>query len=107
MIGMNPITHAELETLIATNDIVVVDFFAVWCAPCRMMAPDFAKVATSYSGKAHFAKVDVDENPESSVKFSLNSLPTVLVFKNGQQIKRFVGLIKAAVLSEFIESALQ
>lgn len=101
---MNVITHSELENLISTEDIVVVDFFAEWCAPCRLMAPDFAKVAATFDGKATFVKVDVDNNPDSSVKFSLSSLPTVLIFKDGKQIKRFVGLVKAPVLTEFIES---
>ncbi len=72
---------------------VVVDFWAVWCAPCKMIAPVIEELAGTYQGKVKFAKVDVDNNPQTAMQFGIRSIPTLLVFKNGQVVEQIVGAV--------------
>ena len=71
---------------------VLVDFWAEWCMPCRMLAPTIEKLADSYAGKVKFGKLDTDSNRDTAMKYQINAIPTVILFKGGQVAQKFVGL---------------
>ena len=79
-------TADTFEALIRENKIVLVDFFATWCGPCRMIAPLIEQVAEEYDGKAVVAKVDIDEEQELATQYGIESIPTVILFKDGEPI---------------------
>ncbi len=88
------LTHATNDTfdaLIQENKLVLVDFFATWCGPCRMIAPLIEQVAEEYEGKAAVAKVDIDEEQDLATRFGIESIPTVILFKDGKPIHVEVG----------------
>ena len=84
-------TADTFEALIRENKIVLVDFFATWCGPCRMIAPLIEQVAEEYDGKAVVAKVDIDEEQELATQYGIESIPTVILFKDGETINVEVG----------------
>jgi thioredoxin 1 len=87
-------TDATFEQdVIKSDKPVLVDFTATWCGPCRMIAPIIDELAGEYAGKAVFAKMDVDENPEVSMNFGIRSIPTLMVFKNGQVVDQIIGAV--------------
>ena len=88
-------TNFQSEVLDADTP-VVVDFWAEWCMPCRMLTPTIEKLATDYDGKVKVGKLDTDANREVSVKHEITAIPTVLVFKGGQVVKKFVGVTQEA-----------
>lgn len=77
---------------------VLVDFWAEWCMPCRMLAPTIDKIAGEYTGKLKVGKVDTDKNRNISVTYRISAIPTVILFKNGQEVRKFVGIPKDAEL---------
>ena len=84
--------------------VIVVDFWAEWCGPCKMIAPILGEIATEQQGKVTIAKLNVDENPDLAMRFNVMSIPTLLVFDKGQVAKRLVGAKgKAALLQELSE----
>ena len=100
------ITDSNFNEIVTKNDIVLVDFWAEWCGPCRMIAPMIEELANEYDGKAVIGKLDVDNNQESSIKFGVRSIPTLLVFKNGEMVDRHVGAVPKETLSSSINSNL-
>ncbi len=72
---------------------VVVDFWAVWCGPCRMIAPVVEELATEYAGKVSFVKLNVDENPETSMKYSIRAIPALIIFKDGKPVDQIIGAV--------------
>ena len=80
------------EEVLKSGEPVLVDFWAEWCMPCRMLAPTIEKLAKDYSGKVKVGKVDTDSNRDISVKYGISAIPTVILFKNGQVHQKFVGL---------------
>lgn len=97
----------EFENQVEKKDgIVVVDFFATWCGPCKMLSPVFSSIEEEVKDKAQFLKVDIDQSMELAHKFKVSTVPTVIVFKNGQEMDRLVGFIPKASLKEKIESYL-
>ena len=82
---------------------VLIDFWAPWCGPCRMLAPAVAQIAEEYAGKAKVCKVNVDEAPELARRFGIMSIPTVLVFKGGQLTEKLVGLRPKAELEALLK----
>jgi len=87
------ITDANFEAEVTNSDIpVLVDFWAEWCGPCRMLAPTIEELANEYAGRVKVGKLNTDDNRDTAVKFNINAIPTVLIFKNGQLAKQMVGL---------------
>src|SRR3954451_745128 len=86
-------TDQNFDTeVINSDELVLVDFWAEWCGPCRMLAPTIDKLATDYAGKVKVGKVDTDANREIALKYRIESIPTVILFKGGQPAQKFVGL---------------
>jgi len=86
------VTDTNFGQTIKGNKLALVDFWANWCGPCRALAPTIVELASEYSGKILIGKLDVDENPQTAEKFQVFSIPTVIVFKDGQEVERIVGL---------------
>jgi thioredoxin 1 len=87
---------------------VLVDFWAAWCGPCRMLAPTVEQVAEKYQGQAKFVKLNVDENVESPARYGIRGIPTLVLFKSGQEVDRHVGVPPNAMaaISQMIERQL-
>jgi len=85
----------------------VVDFWAVWCGPCKMIAPLVDELAKEYAGRAVFAKVDVDACPKVATQYSIRSIPTVLFFKGGKVVEQVIGAVPKKVLVEKMEATLK
>jgi thioredoxin 1 len=92
----------EQEVLKSTTP-VLVDFWAEWCGPCRMLGPTIEKIAGEYNGKVKVGKVDTDANRDISIKYGISSIPTVIVFKGGQVVNKWVGLRKEAEFKEALD----
>jgi len=89
-----------------TKGLIIVDFFADWCMPCRMMAPIFEKLSKEFKGKIKFAKVDTQTDGELSGQFNIAGIPCLIVFKDGKEIDRVVGMTSEEVLRERLSSFL-
>ena len=101
------ITDATFEEVALNSDKpVVVDFWAAWCGPCRMVGPIIDELATEYEGKAVVGKVDVDNHQQFAAKYGVRNIPTVLVFKGGEIVNRQVGVAPKNVYAEAIDAAL-
>jgi thioredoxin 1 len=94
------------ETALEREGVSVVDFWAEWCGPCRMVAPIIEELSQEYDGKVLIGKVNVDENPEVSMKFGIRSIPTILILKDGQVVDKQVGATSKKVLLDKIEAQL-
>lgn len=94
-------TDDNFEEEVLKSDVpVLVDFFAQWCGPCKMMAPAIDELATEYAGKWKIGKCDIDENPELAQKYGIQSIPTVLFFKNGEVVDKAMGFQAKDALKE-------
>ncbi len=101
------ITDTEFEQEVLKADLpVVVDFWAEWCGPCKVISPILEGVAEEYDGKIKFVKVDTEENFETSESYGILTLPTLLVFKGGQQIERITGARPRGDLQRYLDKAL-
>lgn len=88
------ITDANFDQEVLKSDKpVLIDFWAVWCGPCRMVAPVVEEIASEYNGKLKVGKLDVDNNPEVSMKFGIRSIPTLMVFKGGKVVEQIIGAV--------------
>lgn len=100
------ITDSNFNDVISKNKTVLVDFWAEWCGPCRMIGPIIEELANEYEGKAIIGKLDVDSNQESSIKYGVRSIPTILTFKDGEIVDRQVGAVPKETLTNVIDSQL-
>ncbi len=101
------VTDDTFEDEILKSDLpVLVDFWAVWCGPCRMIAPVVEELAESYDGQMKFAKVDVDENQTYASQFGIRSIPTLLVFKEGKVVDQIIGAVPKGVLEGKVKEQL-
>jgi len=96
----------NFEETIKNNAVVMVDFWAPWCGPCRMIAPIVEELAEDYEGKAVIAKVNTDENPEIAAQFGIRSIPTILFFKNGELVDQTIGAGPKNMYSSKIDALL-
>jgi thioredoxin 1 len=100
-------TDANFEEVALKSDKpVMVDFWAEWCGPCRMVGPIVEEMSNEYDGKAVIGKVNVDDNPEISAKFGIRNIPTIIFLKNGEMVDKSVGAVPKNVLAEKIDNLL-
>ncbi|MFD2933100.1 thioredoxin [Spirosoma flavum] len=100
-------TDANFNDLINSDKPVLVDFWAEWCGPCKMIGPVVEQLAGEYEGKAIVAKMDVDQNAQIPAKFGIRSIPTLMIFKNGQLVDKVIGAVPKNVLEQKLLGALE
>ena len=100
------ITNQNLEQVLKSSSVVVVDFWATWCGPCRMLAPTVEEVSELMEGKAVVAKCNVDEVREVAMKYRIMSIPTLIYFKNGEVVEKTVGVVSKEDIVSKINSLL-
>lgn len=106
---MKPIefTDQNFSTEVLQSDKpVMIDFWAVWCGPCKMIAPFIEELANEYEGKAKVGKLDVDNNQESAIKYGVRSIPTVLIFKGGKVVDTIIGAVSKVQLKQKLEAVI-
>ena len=103
--GLIEITDDNFETEVINSDLpVLIDFWAVWCGPCKMIAPIVEELATEYDGKAKIGKLDVDSNQQTSIKYGVRSIPTLLLFKDGELKDTIIGAVPKTNIVEKLKA---
>lgn len=100
------VTDSDISETLQKYDTVVVDFWAGWCMPCKMIAPSVEALAQKMAGNVVFAKLNVDENPKTAVQFQVMSIPTLILFKKGAPVKRIIGAVPQQYIEQQVMEAL-
>ncbi len=101
------VTDANFDTEVLKSNIpVLVDFWAAWCGPCRMVAPVIEELSADYAGRVKFAKLDVDANPTKASQFNIRSIPNMIVFHGGRPVDSIVGAMPKAAIAQRLEAAI-
>lgn len=100
------ITDANIAEVLSSNSVVVVDFWATWCGPCKALTPVIEELAVEFEGKAVVGKCNIDENEDAPMNFGIRSIPTLLFFKDGNLVDRLVGLTPKQDIAQKINSLL-
>lgn len=104
--GVTKLDSSNFDSFLTTDKPVLIDFWADWCMPCRMMAPVMDELAKAYAGKALFGKVNVDENPQIAGRYGIMSIPHFLIFKNGTRVEKIVGAVGRGPLEDSLKKHL-
>ncbi|MCI4625794.1 MAG: thioredoxin [Candidatus Magnetoovum sp. WYHC-5] len=102
----NATTETWEAEVLKESGLVLVDFWAVWCGPCRMVAPIIEELAKEYTGKVKFVKLNTDENPDIASKYKIMGIPTLMFFRNGEKVDQLVGAVPKPQLKDRIENIL-
>ena len=101
------VTDASFEADVLKSDVpVLVDFWAPWCGPCRIVGPTLDRIAEQYAGRATVAKVNVDENPQTSMQYGIRSIPTIALFRGGEIVNGVIGVAPDAHFTEMLDEQL-
>jgi thioredoxin len=101
------VTDSEFgKTVLESKQPVLVDFWAAWCGPCRMIAPFVEEIARDYAGKAMVAKLDTDANPQTPMKYGIMGIPTLIIFKDGREVDRIVGAVPKVMITKKLDAVL-
>lgn len=95
------------QEVLKSEKPVLVDFWAEWCGPCKMIAPAIAELANEFEGKAKIAKLDVDHNNDSAIKFGIRSIPALMIFKGGVKVDEIIGAVPKQVIKQRLEALLK
>jgi len=99
------ITDQNFQTEVINSSVpVLIDFWAVWCGPCRLIAPFVEELAGEYEGKAKIGKLDVDHNPDTAMKYGIRSIPSILVFKDGEVVEQIVGAVPKKQIAQKLDA---
>ena len=105
--GTNQVTDADFQVEVLDHSApVLVDFWAPWCGPCRMVAPVVDEIAKQYEGKVKVVKLNTDANPQVATKYGIRSIPTLMIFKGGQKVDMVVGAVPKSTLADTLEKHL-
>ena len=105
--GILQLDDSLFDSEVLKSDIpVLVDFWAPWCGPCRILAPVVEEISSSYSGRIKVGKLNVDENHETTMKYRIRSIPTIIIFKNGQVFEQVIGAVPKTEIERLINKAL-
>ncbi|MBQ1176413.1 MAG: thioredoxin [Paludibacteraceae bacterium] len=99
-------TDATFDEILSSNEVVVADFWAEWCGPCKMVGPFIEQLSEEYAGKAAVGKIDIEENDDLATKYAIRNIPTVLFFKNGEVVDKMVGAAPKSAYEEKLKSLL-
>ncbi|MBP5550227.1 MAG: thioredoxin [Bacteroidales bacterium] len=99
-------TNSNFAEILASDKPIMVDFWAVWCGPCRMLSPTVDDIAEQYEGKVEVVKCNVDDCQDIAIKYGIRSIPTLIFFKNGEIAKRTVGVVSEAEIKSILEELL-
>lgn len=101
------VTDSEFDSHVLNSDLpVLVDFWAPWCGPCRMVAPVLEEIASDYEGKVVIAKVNTDQDHENALRYGVQGIPTMVLFKDGAEVDRVVGALPKASLQQWLDTSL-
>jgi thioredoxin 1 len=104
--GTVQLTDANFDGVVKGNEKLLIDCWAPWCGPCKMLAPTFEALAKDYQGKLVFAKLDTDESPKTAMSLGIQSIPTLILFKDGKQVERMTGAHPRASIEALIKKHL-